>query len=320
MRTDEDRLSGLAEFCALEIATGGPDPQVEVAARADSGTGWFSGCFVSPYTVGAGAALKLHLEPFSEDEEQIERLFVEHRPGLPTRRERRAVWSPAKMARSLTSYSRWARDVLPSLREASYEEVWGSLANETIYYGRYAGMKLIETLHRAGALQARQHSIMPSGAWSPRATLALVLPDQAPLLKDGGNSRRTLAEVDSLAADVKLVVEEQIGREMSWFSYETLLCNYRQSLKGKYPGRSQDRELAHWHTAAGYWGEEALLEQVPFFELRAELFDHRCLGELRGWRGARKELETTVDEHGYMWCDTLFDYDETTDLARPERW
>ena len=323
----------LAHYCHLELSTGGPDPQVDiVAAAARERTddwrerAWMAGCFVNPYTVGAGAVLWNSLPQLCVDKETIKSFCEKYglrSAALPMRRERRAVYSTEKFATSLSSYAKWVRDELPHMRQATYPELWASIADNVIYVGRYAAMKLLETLFRAGVTtekHAQQYDIRPNGAWSPRLTLAMVRPESAEYL-DRGNGIRNLMRVDDIARDVKQDIERLIGRDMTFFEFETLLCNYRQGLKGKYPGRSHDRELAHYRRTESYWGADHMRTRgLDFYKLRRDLFPSCCLGETdERWEAARPALEQSV-EHGYFWCDTVHRWqpdDKPVDIMLP---
>ena len=108
------------------------------------------------------------------------------------------------------------------------------------------------------------------------------------------------------------------GGQLDPFTFEVLLCNYRQALKSKYPGRGHDSELKYWHKARPYW--EATGRRSLFLEARQALFDWRCLGEQAGWDpAARKELGDTWQKYGYFWSDLEYDFTRTTDLAHPVR-
>lgn len=293
------------EFSVLELSTGGPDPQVEVAARAArtcSEPAWLVGCFVGPYTCGAAAAIFAHWPSavsVLRENDLLASWLIEHWAGIPVRRERRAVWKAEKLAACLQSYARWSLRTLPSLAGASYDELYESMEREVWGFGRYAIMKTLETLHRANCVDASQTDIRPSGARFPRKTLGYMYGEH----NYGGNSVALLREANQLATRARDLLGE------SWFNTETLLCNYRQSLDGKYPGRSHDRELKHWLRAQAYWDDKADLQEVlPFYELRAESFPTACLGEVRGDLGDRMDLEAVLDEHDYYWCDTRYDY------------
>lgn len=289
-------------FATAELASGGPDPQVRLTATATRDMAWqraavAAGWFVVPYTVGAAAALWAG-NLWDYDEETLRRWLVTHADGLPTRRERRSVWgeSKHKFARSLVSWREWVYNFLTSLPNAgfqSYAGLYTSINDEVAYFGRYATMKVIEVLFQAGLTQLGQSDIRAQGAKYPRKTLALLWPEHEATLNVRGDPAPTVQLAERLAVDVR---DQALGYLPSMFQVETLLCNYRQSLDGKYPGRSHDRELAHWVRAERYWGRDYLLRALPFYDLRWQLFPHEHLGE-RGsppWWGAREALEVAA--------------------------
>lgn len=284
------------EFARAELASGGPDPQVRLTARATHrleplmapiAAGWF----VAPYTCGAAAALWA-ADLWHLDEEGLRSWLVLHHEGLPTRRERRSIWGAdqRKLARCLVSWREFALYRLPQLRERRYPVLYEAVHEEVAYFGRYATMKVLEVLYQAGLVHHGQSDLRARGAKYPRRMLGLLWPEHAPVLTVKGDPAPTLQLAERLALEVQVALPEA-----SMFQVETLLCNARQALDGKYPGRSHDRELAHWVRAERYWGRPALIEAVPFFDLRWELFPHEHFGE-RGsppWWAAREALEET---------------------------
>lgn len=286
-------------FARAELASGGPDPQVRLVAQATRdlpreralvAAGWF----VVPYTVGAAAALWA-ADLWDYDEETLRRWLVTHADGLPTRRERRSVWgdSKHKFARSLVSWREFVVDILPNERFETYPDLYRWVNDRVDYFGRYATMKVIEVLFQAGLTQLGQSDIRARGAKYPRKMLALLWPEHEPVLNVRGDPAATVQLAERLAVDVR---DQALGSLPSMFQVETLLCNARQALDGKYPGRSHDRELAHWVRAERYWGRDYLLRALPFYDLRWQLFPHEHLGE-RGtppWWGAREALEVAA--------------------------
>lgn len=286
-------------FARAELASGGPDPQVRLVAQATRhlpreralvAAGWF----VVPYTVGAAAALWA-ADLWDYDEETLRRWLVTHADGLPTRRERRSVWgdSKHKFARSLVSWREFVIDILPNERFETYPDLYRWVNDRVDYFGRYATMKVIEVLFQAGLTQLGQSDIRARGAKYPRKMLALLWPEYEPVLNVRGDPAATVQLAERLAVDVR---DQALGSLPSMFQVETLLCNARQALDGKYPGRSHDRELAHWVRAERYWGRDYLLQALPFYDLRWQLFPHEHLGE-RGtppWWGAREALEVAA--------------------------
>lgn len=296
------------DFATAELASGGPDPQVLVAARAAQARDWrhaqlAAGWFVAPYTLGAAAAL-WSSELWDADEETLRQWLVVHADGLPTRRERRSIWGAEqrKLARCLVSWREWVDEVQPhelaAGRLESYADLYFSINDRVDYFGRYATMKVIEVLYQAGLVRAGQSDIRAKGAKYPRKMLALLWPEHAVILNGAGDSSVTVQLAEELGRTVQDYLGRATGRAQvpTMFQVETLLCNARQALDGKYPGRSHDRELAHWVRAERYWTRDHLTRALPFFELRRQLFPVQHLGEWNDppWWGSREALEVAA--------------------------
>lgn len=296
-------------FSRAELASGGPDPQVKIIAEAITRLGgsdvektWRAGAFISAYTCGAAAAIWAQLG-WEDSSEMISAFLRMHGEYLPTRRERRTIWGAdrVKWTKNLVSWSALAARVA-EWKDLAYPALYDTISKNTTYFGRYATMKVIEVLHRAGVVAAGQTDIRPIGAKYPRRTLAWLFGYDIGTIDSDRNDDMALATVNAIAEDLKLKYAIE-----SWFDFETLLCNYRQSLRGKYPGRSHDRELAHWRKAEPYWRPETQARWIPFYEIRAQLFPHEFLGEIGGWSGARPELEAALTRRhkGVVQHDTL---------------
>jgi hypothetical protein len=286
------------DFCRAELASGGPDPQVTLVGRAvrertdltPVEQAVMCGLFVTPYTVGAGAVL-WHLR--STGVTDWASFLIEHKDGFPMRRERRSIWGDdrRKLMESVVSWIDWCYTVLPEADGCTYDELYTSISKQAKYFGRYATMKVIETMYQAGLRVPPQDSIVAKGAKYPRKMLAMLFPDHAEQMNSKANDAETIKLANALAVQAAYLT----GCEMTWFQLETLLCNARQAHDGKYPGRSHDRELAHWRKANGYFRERGLnlRDVVPFYRLRRELFPLPYLGECNTpqWWEARKDME-----------------------------
>jgi hypothetical protein len=313
-------------FCELELDAGGPDSHMEIIGYTMGDLPaaeriWRAGCSIAPYSVGAAAAIwrEWNIRRVLTEGGKLDDWVREHWRGLPIRRERRAVKSVPKLARCLREYARWAARGMA--RFASYDEAWESVRDEVTFFGRYATIKLLETLHRYCGLEPALGDIRPRGAWSPRLTLSYMYPEFDRELNGKSDSPEVLGFVNRLATDTFYRVRERVGDRLTYFKLEVLLCNYRQALERKYPGRVHDSELGLFKQAEVYWGADRLRRAVDFYGARAALFPRRCLGELRGWVGARDELN--YGDLGYMWSDVLYDFCATKqrgDFTQPVRW
>jgi hypothetical protein len=291
------------DFCRAELASGGPDPQVTLVGRAvrertdlvPAEQAVRCGLFVVPYTVGAGAVL-WNLRDWGQADWAS--FLIEHKDGFPMRRERRSVWGDdrRKLMESVVSWIDFCYRVLPDAADGTYDELYASIGKYVKYFGRYATMKVIETMHQAGLHVPAQSSIVAKGAKYPRKMLAMLFPEHAERMNSKANDTETI----KLANDLAYMAYQFIGERATWFQLETLLCNARQAHDGKYPGRSHDRELAHWRKANGYFRRKGmdLREVIPFYGLRQTLFPHEYLGELGAppWWQSREHLEVAQKE------------------------
>lgn len=286
-----------AEFCSQEMMAGGPDPQVKLTAEAIKrhpiGGPELAGLFVVPYSC-AGAAVLWRLWERKPDPLTWEGWLHQHGGGIPVRKERRPVkghWG--RFSISAATYIQWSQTEYHNVKDSSsYEEVFKSLTKHVKYVGRYAAMKLLETLYQADLIAAQQNTMVPRDAKYPRRTIALLMPEHTEMLKEN----RDEAEVDALCERIRQGIIARIGQDVTWFQIETMLCIYRQSLKGKYPMGRQDSELGHWTRSMEFYGEEAavqLNQQFPFSQLRRELYPIEYLGEWNDppWYGIRPALE-----------------------------
>lgn len=287
----------LARYAREEIAAGGPDPQIAIVADAlvavPGVRDWervvMAGQFVNCYTVAAASVQWRSWLGFGA----LTPSWFESAWGpadrLPMRKERRPVKSPAKLSRCNDSWGRWTMSSWPTLRRKPYPVVYASVLDEVWGLGRYAAIKVLETLHRAGLVDYGIPDMRAKGHPFGRRALAALYPARAGDLDD--DSARSVAVAEGLAAEVRLWLADQ-GVDVSWYAIEVFLCTYRQALTGKYPGRSQDRELAYWLAAEAVHGGPGSLDALlPFRAIRSRLFDARYLGEVGGWSGARPELE-----------------------------
>ena len=317
------------DFCIYELAAGGPDPHMryvgwlsrdeEWAERA-----WRMGVYVNVYNTATAEVIWQHW-PWAKADAEPEAFAAwikDNWPGITLRRERRAARTAAKLTHALLGYREFLW-FLPSIMRgltgrsatSAYEEMWReTLTLPTI--GRYSAFKLIEALRRYAELPVEMFDIRAPGGFSPRLTLALLMPEGAAAIAaydDGPEACRA----SELAAEVireRLALD--VGIECDYYRLEVFLCDFRQSWEGKrqYPGRSNDSELEYLAKASEYWGEHY---EPVMLDARAALTPERCRGEDRGWSGVRKELGAVLRGHGYTWSDLRFDY-PPDNLAAPE--
>ena len=204
-----------------------------------------------------------------------------------------------RFAACSASIVEWARDEYPKVATSPYADVYASVTQHVKYVGRYAAMKFLEVLAQADLIAYAQDTMVPRDAKFPRRTMALLMPEFDWMLTDKSHSHDH--EVDALCARIKAGIESRIGMPVSWFQIETMLCIYRQSLKGKYPMGRHDSELGHWITATSKVPADVCAElhnHFPFHELRRAIYDVQYLGEFNDppWHGIRPELEEARKE------------------------
>lgn len=311
------RLFG--EFCRLKTQVNGPDVHMRTAIAALDDMQlvrpdalWWLGVYTTFCSVPPGAATWARWDDpalLLAVGDRFDRWVDESWAGLPVRTQRRPVRSRAKLAECVRGMARWCVGDGRHLGGLSYEDAWASVDGAVKYYGRYAIIKLLEALRRAGYAQLEAPDIRPRGAWSPRRMLAYLYPDRAEVLNSKSDSAATLAEVNAVARDALALLESELGRPSSYYELEVLLCNARQSLYSGtlYVGRTIDSELEYYEKCRRRFSDPTA-GRFDFFKMRRRTFPPECLGELQGWTGVRRELKTY---RGYVWSDLRYDWHKT---------
>jgi len=323
----ETHMHFLSEFTRLEQAVGGPDPHMRIVceglvrdvADTPEHRAWLIGCYLGPYNVPSGEVV-LHYWPdpamVVANPDEFATWVESAWKQLSLRRERRAIRTPRKFTAHMLGYAEWCLRVAPTIGSArDADEVWDRLML-IAGNGRYATIKLYEALHRVGVIDYPFPDIRPSGGWSPREMLARLHPDTAAHL-NAGNTAVLCQIANDKASISRRHLSERLGAQVDWYTMEVVLCEYKQAWDGgQYPGRAHDSELGHVRKVTPLWPD------VPFktLDIRRELFPEIALGEVRGWDGRREGLGGCPSAHGYMWSDTLYDWDATIDLADPVPW
>lgn len=87
------------------------------------------------------------------------------------------------------------------------------------------------------------------------------------------------------------------GGNINVTEIETSLCAYRKFFKGsRYNGYYLDRMLEEIYAMQKDYPEVS----KELFEIRAEMFDRKYLGELSGWRSIRKEMKKSYLKTGLV--------------------
>lgn len=328
-----DHWQGFYEFCYYEHLAGGPDPHMacvaEVGRQAGldrAGLAWLGALYASVYNVPTALVLH-HRFPTPAAVEELDAMawLTEHWAGIALRRERKAVRSPEKLARCLASWAAFCRPHELEARlhhwymltEDRYEVAFDEVC--TVYgVGRYIGQKWIEYARRYCDAAPRVNDVRARDGWSPREALALLYPQRAALLTEGGDSPDVVAAVEAIAAELRTTLDDlyELPPHLDFYELQVLLCDYKQSAVGQrqYPGRSQDSEIEYDAKIAPHWGAR----QEAMYAARAAIFPHWALGELSGWSGVRKDLGKVLARHRYTWSDSLYSWEHSrADLANP---
>lgn len=305
-------------FSKLHLDTGCPDPHLKIIVdemkRIENpyDAAWLAGCYVGPYEVCTGALIAHDWNVWTtrKEPEKFGAWISDNWYNFNIRRERRAARTVKKMTECLLSYADFVcnRDKLSAVSNEGFDTLWKFADANLRYFGRYALIKLLHALHEGGLVHNDINDIRANGGWSPRETLALIngLEDT----KD--NKAPMITKVNTRAFTGKEELEDYLGKEVSWYDYEVLLCNYRQYPK-HHPGWPHDSDLKYYLAFKSKFGEPS----INFKAIRANLFHSVVLGEVNGWDGPREELDNTFYKYGYHWSDILYDYKTTTDLANP---
>lgn len=276
-------------FCAQELDSGGPDSHMEMAvhlARGSEDPAWRIACYLAPYSPVTGAVLFTTWPTAAKalsNQEEFRAFITKYRQGLIIRKDRRSVLAPDKLTDCLLSLAVWQMQELPKFQTPpefethlfDFEDVWTSV-NGIQHVGRYMAQKHIEALRRAGLIRLGQPDVRPKDAKYVRRGIDMLFATE---LEKRGNKPDALAAVNE-AADCAATYLDRI---VSWFQLEVLLCNFRQGLSGRYPGRTQDSDRVAYEKALAFWGEPYMTHAFDFYGLRRELFNSDYLGEIRGW-------------------------------------
>lgn len=325
MTEAERKWQFFAEFCRFDGAAGGPDPHMKVAAHlvrtaSEAEKLWMVGCYMGTYVVPSAEVI-FREWPASRvwvDPAGLANWLDGNWDGIVLRRERRAVRTPVKLGRYLRSYSGWILDHRDDewLRGGTDYDAASKALSECYGVGRYIALKGLELMYLTGLTRARLGDLRARGGWSPRQALAFLQPEHEAFLL-GDDSAENCARVEAIAATAKERLRSEYGVDLSWYEFQTFLCDWKQCYAGRrqYPGRSLDSEIGHARKVWAHFGNG----NSGLLQARAELFPHTCLGEMNSWQGVREELGNCQAEWGYTWSDTLYDWQASKEaLAFPQ--
>jgi hypothetical protein len=327
-----DHWKGFVDFARLDKAAGGPDSHMKTVVHLSHDVSveekvWRAGLYAGTvYNVPTAEVLwqhwPWHRVRHIDGLAGLEAWIKTNWDGFGFRRERRAVRSPAKMAENIRSLRDAVTDIVRALeRGADYGGVWDA-CSRVKYVGRYALLKMTETLRQMRLTDAIIPDLRPEGGWSPREGLSLLWTDSASvalLTADGPDTAERLHRINHLAASTQHRIAAEYGVELDNYEFQVFCCDYKQAWAGRqYPGRSLDSELEYAAKVCSHpWAGDFAL---GMWEARAALFPAWSLGERQGWSGVRPELGECWRRHGYLWDGSSYDYVTTRSLAEPERY
>lgn len=324
--SSEEHWKHFAQFCKLELASGGPDPHMVMAGQASIDAPlherfWRAGCYIAVYNSPFAEVLWQAWGSESEFDRALLLGWLEKNFfRITTRRERKCVRRPEWMAQYLIGYHDFIILKLPQLLVAAgslepverYEHFWEEVLTVP-RLGRYVAIKLLEFYRRYCSVDVVIPDIRPSDGWSPREMLSYLWPDHK-VVGERDNSPELLVLANDLAGQTKHRLFDDFGVSCDWFQLQVLLCDYKQAWKSarQYPGRSIDSELVYLLEAEKKWGHKSKLWQA-----RKKCFPIEHLGELQGWQGVRTEAAEALVQYGYLWSDLLYDYRKTVFFSQP---
>lgn len=319
--TPEEHFRGMGEFIRGVELVGGTTPHaamtVEMMRRSDDMLEklWFAGCYALAYNWPTAEKIWQEWRPHDFSPADFYIWLEENWPGLPLRKERKAIFRKEAFTQSAQTYLNFARELAfydPADWPQEYENAFAYFLSSCKYMGRYIGIRWLEVMRLAFGLPWEMPDVRADGGEHPRKALALLYPEDAPALL-GGNRPHELAVTDLAADRLKVDLQIEYGIDASYYTLQSLLCEYKQSVLGKkhYPGKSIDTEMDYFRRVRAHWGDYP----SAFYDVRARLFPEWSLGEVQGWDGVRPELGSIWSTYGYTWSDAVYDYRATALLG-----
>lgn len=330
--TPEEHLRFFGEFVTGVMQTGGTTPHMLLAVEAARGHDlrerlWRGGCYAFVYNIPYAELLWQSWGPGEWKYDELVGWLTTEWKGIRLRKERKAVRSPEKLARCMTSYAEYI-DMIPKREwylsedmdpKTRYITAFDDMCNSVYGMGRYIVIRWLEFAKRSLEKDLSMYDLHPKDGEHPRKALALMYPEYHDELM-GGNDAETLEIVNDVVEYARQDLKEFHNVDVDHYTMQSLLCEYKQSVLAmkQYPGKSIDTEVNYWDKLVDYWGDNWAADS-KFWEYRKNIFPSFALGEEQGWRGVRDELGKVLREHHYTWSDYLYDYAATTDFSNPVR-
>lgn len=327
-----DHWQDFADFCRYETAYGGPDPHMTLSAEMSRQCDdmeekiWRGGCYIAVYSAPYGEVIWQNW-PWEKMKDasavDIRAWLDDNWERLEVHRHRKTVRRADWMTEYLLSYRELVLRLPAILNGTSYSLMTPEQQYETVWVealrvkrlGRYVGLKLLDYLRLVGLNVPPAYDLRPVDGWSPRQTLAMLLPEYEAIAEKKNHGH--LLQMTEEAGDVaQRRLADEFGVEISRFELQVMLCEYKQASKGKqHPGRAADTEMRLAYRVQEEWPEL----QSDIWRARQAILKPWALGELNGWRTNRNDLKTVLLKHGYTWSDSLYDFAATTDFSNPVR-
>jgi hypothetical protein len=316
-----------AEFVETVQYAGGTTPHmlmiVESARRQSKVEEqlWWAGCYAFVYNYATAEVIYNNWRPDQKwGYKDILYWLEQNKSGIKMRKERKAVFALPKLAECICSY----RDYMHTLQDrrwftqGGYNDAFEDVCANVKYMGRYIVIRWIEVIRRLYQLDLEMPDLRNRDGEHPRKALALMYPEFEKVLM-GGNSNEEIEQVDIITMICKIMLEQH-NIYADFYTLQSLLCEYKQSVLGKrqYPGKSIDSELVYYKKVNDFWGSKYADKSI-MYDVRKTIFPKEVLGEISGWDGVRKPLESVLVDFGYTWSDFKYVYPRTTDFSNPYR-
>lgn len=313
------------DFCKKVLALSGVTPHLimvgaSVAGKPFPDIVWRGGLYAAGYNFSTAEIIWRHYPSpvkLLKRPDEFTAWVKTNWKGLPLRKERKAVNAPARLAECILSFAAWQQG--PGLRALysngqGYDDAEANFQSVR-FMGRYISIRFLEYLRQFAALRPAMYDSRPNGGKYPRQGLALLYPEAAAYL-NGGNSFSECAASNKIACK-ELERLKGVGVYLDHYQLQSLICEFKQAaLSGhQYPAKALDSELVYHARVGAYWGR-AYVKATQFYAVRTG-FAPEARGELGGWPGKRKELDTVLRDYGYNWSDKEWDYKATTDFSKP---
>lgn len=321
----EDHWKQFKEFCKLETALKGPDPQLitlhsmcELDECHLYEEVWRAGLTMGVWNVPTAEMIwkAWPLERAMTEPEQMEDWLRTNWAGIFRRRERRCVNTVPKMTKYMQDLAAWLPKVF--VMDFDYETYWNSVQDEIKFMGRYIALKFLEYLGRYCRVPIACPDIRADGGWSPVRSMGMMYTTMNDQIKAAPNNTEAVRIAENFAS-MTLKRLHIADIKINFFELQVMLCEYRTCYEHRhqYPGRSLDEELEFATKVKGAWPEFEATTRL--YEARVTTFAPVALGELNSWNAIRKELGGCLRDLGYQWTDLVYDYAATTDLTQPAR-